>query len=385
MAVSSLKDVLVNLERVIPLASDMVLRGDLAQLKLFLGPAYRGLILQAAHGASSTTFKTSQDVQFDWLYNRDQPVMKRLYEAANSAQWNSILDIDWSHEFDPLDQVNHIIPDSYCPGVVLPQWAILSAGEKAQHRQALLSWILSQILHGEQGALFGAAQIVQAMPWMDGKLLGSSQIADEGRHVDVFHRYLTEKLGRMYHINDNLFVLTEALMADTRWDVKFLGMQIMIEGFGLGAFTMLRNIVTEPTLKHILELIIMDESRHVNFGVHALERFYRTELNEREIREREDLAYEISLLLQRRFLAHEIFEEFWTHCFNIRQWDKFVNKSQLMSMFRQSMFRLIIPNLKRIGLLSERIKPRYAQLGVLQYENAPSVYEMSTDQVLSMT
>lgn len=383
MSVHSLKELLINIEKTLPLASDAVMRGNIAQLKLFLGPAFRGLVLQEGRGTESNKWQTNHDVQFDWVYNRNYPQMKKLYDAANSTQWHASLDIDWSHEFNPLDTVNHIIPDSFCPSAGLPHWTKLTQEERADQRQSFLSWMLSQILHGEQGALLGAAQVMQAVPWLDGKLLGSSQIADEGRHVEVFHRYLSERLKRMYQINDNLYVLTEVLMTDPRWDVKFLGLQIMVEGFGLGAFTLIRNIVTDPTLRNILKLVIMDEARHVNYGVLALERFYASELNEREIAEREDLAFEISLLLQRRFLAHEIHEEYWSTKYTVKEWEHFVDQTELMRMFRRSMFRLIIPNLKRIRLLSDRIKPRYEKLGVLQYENSPTIYEMTTEQTLA--
>ena len=173
-------------------------------------------------------------------------------------------------------------------------------------------------------------------------------------------------------------------MSDSRWDVKFLGMQIMIEGFGLGAFSLIKKIVTEPTLQQILRFIMLDESRHVNYGVLALEQYYRTELNERELREREDLAYEITLMMQRRFLIHEMYEEYWTHQFSLKEWNKFAASSQLMQMFRRSMFRIIMPNLKRIGLLSDRIKPKYDALGVLEFQDAPSIYEMKEDAIMAL-
>ena len=99
--------------------------------------------------------------------------------------------------------------------------------------------MLSQFLHGEQGALFAACQVTEAVQWLDGKLYGSTQVVDEGRHVEVFFRYLDEKLGKLYTVNDNLYTLIDALMTDGRWDLKFLGMQIMIEGLALGAFGLL--------------------------------------------------------------------------------------------------------------------------------------------------
>ena len=371
----------VSVKKTLPMVSDATGRLSLSQLKSFLGPAFKGLILQTSRGADSTTMKTAHDVHYDWTYERENMSMSKLYNAALSSQWNAI-DLDWSCEVDPLSISRPIIPDAFCPGIVLPQWALLSNKEKAKHRQALLSWMLSQILHGEQGALYGACQVIQAVPWMDGKLLGSTQVLDEGRHVEVFHRYLNEKLGRKYEINENLYVLSEFLVNDSRWDVKFLGMQIMIEGFGLGAFTMIQNIVDEPLLKNILKLIIQDEARHVHYGVLALQKFYENELSEKELREREDLAFEISLLLQRRFLAHEIYDEYWGNHLSLKQWDKFVGESQLMRIFRKSMFRLVIPHLKKLGLLSPRIQPRYRQAGLLDFQEGKAVYEMSQQELL---
>ena len=380
----SLSELLIAFERNLPTVGETVARGNIKMLKSFLGPAYRGLILREHKGASSTLMTTEQSVHYDWKYMREFPAMAKLYEAAKSGQWNATDgSIDWSISFDPLDEVNHIIPDSYCPGVVLPQWGRLSSKEKAEHRQALLSWMLSQILHGEQGALYGAAQVLQSVPWLDGKLFGATQVVDEARHIEVFHRYLDEKLQRKYEINENLYVLSEALVADSRWDIKFLGMQIMIEGFALGAFTMIRGVVAEPLLRDIMKYIVADEARHVNYGVLALQRFYQTELNEKERAEREDLAFEISLLLQRRFLIHEMYEEYWGNYFTLKEWNKFASESQLMTFFRKSMFRLMIPNLKRLGLLTDRIKPRYAEMGILNFETGRAMIDMTNDEILA--
>ena len=96
--------------------------------------------------------------------------------------------------------------------------------------------MLSQFLHGEQGALFASAQVTEAVQFFDGKFYGATQVMDEARHVEVFLRYLESKMNKLYTINDNLFVIIDSLMTDSRWDMKFLGMQIMVEGLALGAF-----------------------------------------------------------------------------------------------------------------------------------------------------
>src|SRR5207302_7082044 len=127
-----------------------------------------------------------------------------------------------------------------------------------------------------------------------------TQVVDEGRHVEAFHTYLSKKLEKLYEINDNLYVVIDALMTDSRWDLKFLGMQIMIEGLALGAFGTIRQTVNEPLLKDLLKYVITDEARHVHFGVLALKRFYAGEISESEKRQREDWAFEVSLLLKNR-------------------------------------------------------------------------------------
>jgi len=382
---SSLSNLLLTLERNLPTVSEAVARGNINMLKSFLGPAYRGLLQQSYKGAPATVMRANQNVHYDWQYLKEFPAMAKLYDAAKSGQWHADDGtLDWSQEFDPLDTVTHLIPDVYCPSIVLPQWSKFSDAERAEHRQSLLSWMLSQILHGEQGALYGAAQVLQAVPWLDGKLFGATQVVDEARHIEIFHRYLDEKLRRRYEINENLYILSEVLVADSRWDVKFLGMQIMIEGFGLGAFTMIRGIVSDPLLRDILKYIVADEARHVSYGVLALKRFYESELNERERAEREDLAFEISLLLQRRFLFHEMYDEYWSHAMSLKAWNKFAMESQLMASFRKSMFRLMIPNLKKLGLFTERIRPRYEKMGILNFENGPAMADMTNEEILAV-
>ncbi|MCZ7584767.1 MAG: ferritin-like domain-containing protein [Deltaproteobacteria bacterium] len=194
--------------------------------------------------------------------------------------------------------------------------------------------------------------MTEAVPWLDGKLYGSTQVVDEGRHVETFHTYLNDKLEKRYDINDNLYVVIDALMRDSRWDMKFLGMQIMIEGLALGAFGTFRRITDEPLLKEMLGYVIGDEARHVQYGVLALADYFGENVGGSELREREDWAFEVSLLLRNRFLAHEIYEEYYAHAMSRRAWDKLVMESEMMRLFRRSMFKRIVPNLKKIGLLS---------------------------------
>jgi hypothetical protein len=206
---------------------------------------------------------------------------------------------------------------------------------------------------------------------------------DEGRHVEVFHRYVTEKLGKLYQINDNLFVIIDALMSDSRWDMKFLGMQIMVEGLALGAFSVIYKGTREPLLKELLKMVIQDEARHVHYGVLALKEHIATALSERERAEREDWAFEVALLLRNRFLAYELYEEnFEGGSMTRAQWRDVVLRTPGLEDFRAQMFSRLVPNLREIGLLSPRILPHYERVGLTKYITGPAANMLSGEQMI---
>jgi hypothetical protein len=364
-----------------PLLKDALASGNLKVLASFLGPAYRGFVKQEGKLHEASLVNAKNPANFDWIYQRDHPELARLYEAAKASQWNAATDLDWSTAVDPDNDERALLPEEYLVVAVLPLWRTLSKQEQSRQRLSTVAWLLSQFLHGEQGALFAAAQVTQSVPWMDGKLYGSSQVVDEGRHVEVFHRYLSTKLQKSYQINDNLFVVIDALMRDPRWDMKFLGMQIMVEGLALGAFGVIRQVTREPFLRQMLTYVIGDEARHVHYGVLAL-REYLSQVSERERREREDWAFEVSLFLRNRFLGHELYDEYYAPLMPRKEWDELVLGSLMMKEFRRMMFRRIIPNLKRIGLLSDRVRPRYAELGLLEYESGKAAPELEAKDLL---
>jgi hypothetical protein len=183
----------------------------------------------------------------------------------------------------------------------------------------------------------------------------------------VFHRYLDEKLNKLYQVNDNLFVIIDSLMTDGRWDMKFLGMQIMVEGLALGAFGTLYKLTREPLLRNVLKMVIQDEARHVHYGVLALREHITRELSASERNEREDWAFEVALLMRNRFLAYEVYEEWFEGRLSREHWRELMIESPGMVEFRSTMFTRLVPNLREIGLLTARIIPRYDQVGLMQY------------------
>lgn len=349
-----------------------------------LPSAVRGLYLRGGRDGRPTLMRSGHETFFDWTYPEDQPRMAALYEKAKRLQWNASTDIDWSIDVDPLNPEKPVLPADFLAWDALEEVGIrLDDNERREVLADTCRWMLSQFLHGEQGALFASAQVTESVPLMDGKFYGATQVMDEARHVEVFHRYLDTKCDGVYVINDNLFTIIDSLMTDSRWDMKFLGMQIMVEGLALGAFSTLYKVTREPLLREVLRRVIHDEARHVHYGVLALREHFTTHLSERERREREDWAFEIALLMRNRFLAHEMYEERFGHLMTRRQWNTVVHRSPGLRTFRKVMFTRLVPNLREIGLLTDRILPHYERAGLGQYVGGRSAMDLSADEMLA--
>ena len=310
--------------------------------------------------------------------------MRVLYERAKKGQWDGGVAavVDQRRPDEPRG--------AHHAGPLLrlrsprARWAFgCNAREQRELLTSLAAWTLSQFLHGEQGALFAAAQVTEAVQFFDGKLYGSTQVMDEGRHVEVFHRYVNEKLGKLYQINDNLFVIIDALMSDSRWDMKFLGMQIMVEGLALGAFGTIYKGTREPLLKQLLKMVIQDEARHVHYGVLALREHMTKVLSESERAEREDWAFEVALLLRNRFMAYELYEEKFEGIISRAQWRSIVLRTPGLEEFRTQMFSRLVPNLREIGLLTPRIVPHYERVGLMKYFAGPAANVLTGEQMIT--
>lgn len=350
-----------------------------------LGPAgLRGLILKRGKQGVPSKMPATHSAHFDWTYPADNPEMRELYRRAKQGQWDGERDLDWGMDVDPLNPERALVPDSFVDFAALADKGVkLDYAEQRRFIHSITAWMLSQFLHGEQGALFAAAQVTEAVQFFDGKLYGATQVMDEGRHVEVFSRYLDDKLGKLYQVNDNLYVIIDALMADGRWDMKFLGMQIMVEGLALGAFGTLYRQTQEPLLKSLLKAVIQDEARHVHYGVLALREHIKVELSERERREREDWAFEVALLMRNRFMAYEVYEEWFEGSMTRAQWRSIITTLPGMQDFRRVMFTRLVPNLREIGLLTPRILPHYDRVGLLQYMDGASADQLTAESMIA--
>jgi hypothetical protein len=306
---------------------------------------------------------TSFDSSYAWNYGNLKAGLRELYEKAKREQWNGTEKLAWQTDVDPECG---ILPDFVNPLIGYAPYEKLNDKEKRHLRHGQVSLQLSQFLHGEQGALIVASQLVGAVPWMDAKYYASTQTMDEARHVEVFGRYLRDKLEWQWPVNSELKELLDATITDSRWDFKYLGMQIIIEGLAMAAFGNLYQITSEPLLKELIHYVMRDESRHVAFGVMSLQDYY-ADMAPAEMRDREDFIIYACELMRNRLVGDQIAQAMGWNRDEVR--DTVLN-SDIGRAFRSSLFKRVVPNLKRLGLLTPRVRQAFTDLDIIQFEDA---------------
>ncbi|MDQ1492060.1 MAG: hypothetical protein QOJ23_4574 [Actinomycetota bacterium] len=314
------------------------------------------------------------ETAFNWEYDEPRDRLLSLYEQGKRKQWDAQTLIDWSMDLDIEDQ--GVFPDMYVPIYGSPSWEKMSRAEKDNVRLHYSAWLNSQFLHGEQGALLCAAKIVQTVPDIDSKFYAATQVMDEARHVEAYNKFLLEKLQLAYPINPNLAELLDQTIADSRWDITYLGMQVMIEGVALAAFSLIRDFTEHPLPRSLNAYVMKDEARHVAFGLLALQDAYK-DITEPERREREEFVIEAAHLLRDRIVAQELYANLGLDVEECVNW---LDQSQIMNIYRQALFARVVPTVKRIGLWSDKIQQAFIDLGVICYADTEPAELFANDE-----
>ena len=315
-------------------------------------------------------FHTPLTGAYSWDYREADAKLQKLYRLGKERNWNADLDIDWGPTF-PRSQ-SPMIEGGENPYAGWDAFEALSPAEQVEFGWHCHAWTMSQFLHGEQGALLVSSQLVSCAPTYDGKLYASSQTFDEARHVEVFGRYLREKVGVMYPVNRHLKALLDKILTDARWDLKFIGMQLIIESLALAAFHVQKVHSADPLLRDVLEYVTRDEARHVAFGVAYMEQFVKA-LSQSEVEDRAQFAFEACRVMRERIVPTDVFEHYG---FDVEEGRRRFLTAGQMDSFRNLLFMRIMPNLQKVGLLTEMVKPRYAALGLMELAGLPSDAEI---------
>ncbi len=306
-------------------------------------------------------FEGQNETILTWEYEDGRGKLLALYDKGKKQQWDAATRIDWSQDLDPENPM--MLDDRAVPIWGSPVWERLTEKERVRVRHNLQAQTLSQFMHGEQGALIATAKIVQTVPGIDAKFYAATQVMDEARHVEAYARLLHEKLELAYPITPGLKTLLEQTISDRRWDMTYLGMQILIEGLALAAFQRIRDTAKNPLAAAVIAYVMQEEARHVAFGRLALRDYYPN-LSDAERDEREQFVVEACYHMRDRFNQREVWE---TLGLPVEECIQATMQSDQMSQFRTRLFTRIVPTVKDIGLWGQRVQKAYADMGVLDF------------------
>jgi hypothetical protein len=307
------------------------------------------------------TLNGETETVFTWEYEDERSKLLALYDKGKKQQWDAATRIDWSIDLDPENPQE--IDDRLIPIYGSSIWDRLTPKEKVRLRHHQQAQSLSQFMHGEQGALMAAARIVQTVPDLDAKFYAATQVMDEARHVEAYARLLNEKMGIAYPITPGLASLLETVLTDRRWDMTYLGMQILIEGLALAAFQRIRDYARNPLAAAVNAYVMQDEARHVAFGRLALRDYY-PQLGDAERGEREEFVVEACYHMRDRFNQKEL----WEHLgLPVNEVVEVVMASETMRLFRKRLFSRIVPTVKDIGLWGPRVQKAFADMGAIEF------------------
>ena len=310
----------------------------------------------------------SVDTVFEFDYSVQAEDMRSLYEKAKRDQWNATRDIAWATP-EPGD--GRVLADELIDIHGSPLWEKLSERDRVELNRRITAWRLSVLVYGEQGAMLACSQLVDIVPGTDEKFFQATQVMDEARHNEVLERYIQTRLGGLhYPMPENERFLFDTILTDPRWYIKTIALQLVAETFAVSMFKMMAEAAVDPVLGEVCRRILLDESRHMGFGMLALPKIVR-EATEGERREMEDFTCLAVEKVLTGFFPLEAYQDLGFSPAQIQEVRTYRRDAASRNdyaayrkYFRRDMHTAMVNNLARINLLTERVRPRLAALGV---------------------
>ena len=310
----------------------------------------------------------SIDTVFEFDYSVQAEDMRGLYEKAKRDQWNASRDIPWNA---PATDDGRVLSDELIDIHGSPIWERLSERERVDLNRRIAAWRLSVLVYGEQGAMLACSQMVDIVTGTDQKFFQATQVVDEARHNEVLERYIQTRLdGLHYPMPENERVLFDSILTDPRWYVKTIALQLVAETFAVSMFKMMGEAAVDPVLREVCRRILQDESRHMGFGMLALPSI----VQDASAAEREEMEDYTCMALEKVLTGFFPLEAYQDAGFSRAQIDEVRRHRREVAAqndyavyrkyFRRDMHASMVNNLARIGLLTERVRPRLASLGV---------------------
>jgi hypothetical protein len=318
--------------------------------------------------AKAWTIPATLTTTFDLDYAVDAPDIRRLYENAKRDAWNASTDIAWDVAPSPDGR---IIADELVDIYGSPLWDALSEADKVSLNRRIAAWRLGVLMYGEQGALLACSQLVNIVEGADLKFFQATQVMDEARHNEVLKRYIADRLDDIsYPMPKNEVALFESILGESRWYLKTIALQLVAETFAVALFRMMADSAKDPVLGEVCRRILLDESRHMGFGILSLPDVVKnaTEKEREELEDYTCFALETTLT---GFFPLEPYRDLGFSRAQIDEVQRYRRETAsrndyapFRKFFKREMHSAMVQNLARLGLLTERVRPRLASIGV---------------------
>ena len=305
------------------------------------------------------------DLHWTWSYGSEVEELRRLYEKGKAGQWNAQTDLDWD---TPIDRSGWLLAPE---GSLLANVVKMTGGSEASQKEAThdeVAYVISQLLHGEQAALQLCGQLTNVCTEMDQKFYAASQTIDEARHIEVFAKFLEEKMGTIYPIGADLKTLLDILLQAQGMQKKVLGMQTLFEGMAVGIMDMVRRDSTNTLLKKMLHRVEQDEARHAAFGVLNMRRIVK-DASRHSMEGMEDWAFSIleTLNANQQLEMLRTFEDKYGY-----DSETIVSVTTTLDNFAElnspPYMHTVVPNLRNLGLITDRTEDHWRRVGMI-YDN----------------
>lgn len=199
-------------------------------------------------------------------YGRRSDAFDAIIGATHDHFWDPYNPayLDFAMPFDLARQ--SVMPLARFPELNCAATEHLDERQKIRLANDIQRWNLSNILHGEQGALSLSASLCDILLDPGAQEYAANQTREEARHVAAFGRYIAVRWGRPYPVGDMLGQFLGGIVATPLVYKKLVGMQMLLEGLAMGAFANLHAHTNDPLLKRLVQLVMTDEAFHHKFG-----------------------------------------------------------------------------------------------------------------------
>jgi hypothetical protein len=336
----------------------------------------------ADHITHDAIYDTVDRDDFDTMievdrYARRTGAFDEIISATEDHFWDPMdpAYVDFSQPFDLKNET--IMPRDFTIELNCAVADRLDEGQKIRLANQSTRFSLSQILHGEQGALSLSASLCHVLYDPGAQVYAANQAREEARHVTAFSKYVGARWGTPVPVGTTLRELMNELVLAPEVYKKLVGMQMLIEGLAMGAFATLHSRTQDPLLRRTVQLVMTDEAFHHKFGRIWAKRTV-PKLTEEEHVKVENWAaqcfHKVFTNLVNAEQKQHIYPEFgldwkWVRSAVMEAFTD-VDRRRLMKQ-NTNIFRVLIKTLLHGGIITERTKPLYeawVDLGELSRE-----------------